>query len=245
VKGNRRLNDASKTDLINIKDWVIRARAPLKDLSLGPIPVVMFLHGWTGDENVTWVFAPRIPEQYLILAPRGIYGSSMGGYGWHPDREEGWPAIDDFRGAVARLLELLDELPLAGRSNLNGSDKKIWKALAEADFSKIGLVGFSQGAALAYTFSLLHPERVNQIAGLAGFMPEGAEELVASRPLAGKTIFVTHGIRDDRVPVDKARRSVELLEQAGAEVTYCEEDVGHKLSASCFKSLGAYYKDHS
>jgi len=43
---------------------------------------------------------------------------------------------------------------------------------------------------------------------------------------------VAHGTQDQLVPIDRARTSIELLEQAGAQVTYCEDEVGHKLSAN-------------
>jgi hypothetical protein len=46
--------------------------------------------------------------------------------------------------------------------------------------------------------------------------------------------YLAHGTQDKLVPVDVARRSVEQLEQAGANVAYCENDVGHKLGADCF-----------
>jgi predicted esterase len=55
-------------------------------------------------------------------------------------------------------------------------------------------------------------------------------------------MFIAHGTDDDRVPVEKARLSAELLENAGAAVTYCEEQVGHKLSAKCFRGLEAFYQ---
>jgi hypothetical protein len=32
-----------------------------------------------------------------------------------------------------------------------------------------------------------------------------------------------------------------MLERAGAQVTYCEEDVGHKLSAPCFNALKSFF----
>jgi predicted esterase len=33
------------------------------------------------------------------------------------------------------------------------------------------------------------------------------------------------------------------LEQAGANVTYCEDEVGHKLSAACLRTLKDFLKD--
>jgi predicted esterase len=55
-------------------------------------------------------------------------------------------------------------------------------------------------------------------------------------------VFVAHGTRDELVPIERGRHTVQTLEQAGAQVTYCEDDVGHKLSAACFRALEAFFK---
>ena len=102
------------------------------------------------------------------------------------------------------------------------------------------LFGFSQGAALASLVALMHPDRVRKVGMLAGFVPRGAEGLAAGTPLSGKSIFVAHGTLDTMVPVERARASIRLLEQAGAEVIYCEEEVGHKVSAGCLRALHSY-----
>ena len=56
----------------------------------------------------------------------------------------------------------------------------------------------------------------------------------------GKRGFVAHGTRDELVPVEKARHSVQLLEQGGTQVAYCEDEVGHKLSVDCFSALASF-----
>lgn len=93
-----------------------------------------------------------------------------------------------------------------------------------------------------FTFALLDPRRIKTLAGLAGFLPDGAVDLIDGKPLANQRIFMAHGRMDDRVPVEKARNAVEILSLAGAQVNYCEEDVGHKLSASCFRSMEYFFK---
>jgi phospholipase/carboxylesterase len=174
-----------------------------------------------------WIFSPRLPKNALLLAPRGIYPSPLGGYSWQPESENRSPWVDDFRPAAEALQEIL-----------------VPGCYSNADFSKLSIVGFSQGAALAYSIALLFPQRVHTIAGLSGFMPEGAEALARNRPLQAKTVFVAHGRQDDLVPVSSARQSVALLELAGAHVSYCEDDVGHKLGLACFRSLEAFLAAH-
>lgn len=216
-------------EAIVIDDWVIRVREPEGE---GPFPVFLLLHGWTGDEKSMWIFSSRLPDNSLMIAPRGIYNTHRGGYGWYPQEKRrglpaetgDWPHIDEFKPAIDRLFELLstDNFP-------------------QADFANLHMAGFSQGAALMYTLALLQPEKFVDFAGLSGFMPDGAEDVLDDHPLAGKRVYVTHGTEDELVPVAKARHAVEVLEDAGAEVAYCEEDVGHKLSTTCFRGMQEFF----
>ena len=78
---------------------------------------------------------------------------------------------------------------------------------------------------------------------LAGFFPSGLEELVPNRPLEGRPFFVAHGTKDETVTIDRARSSIAWLEQAGAQVTYCEDDVGHKVGVRCLTALKEFFAD--
>lgn len=211
-----------ESDLLNLDEWTLRVREPDGP---GPHPVILMVHGRTGDEESMWIFASRLPEDALLIAPRALHVDDDGGYSWVPDHSwDSWSSVDEFRPAVNALLELLTR-----------------ERFPSADFSDLRMVGFSQGAALIYTLGLLYPDRVRALAGLAGFVPDGARSLAMDRPLAGKPVFHAHGSRDKTVPVAKAREAVELLEMAGANVTYCEDDVGHKLSITCFRGLQAFF----
>ena len=105
------------------------------------------------------------------------------------------------------------------------------------------VIGFSQGAAMSNVLAFLYPDRIRKVGILAGFVPKGLDDLVAKRPLEGKPFFVAHGTRDEMVRIDRARESIAILEEAGAKVTYCEDNVGHKVSANCLRALGAFFAD--
>jgi phospholipase/carboxylesterase len=171
-----------------------------------------------------WIFASRLPENYVILAPRGINKTPLGGYGWEKRGAKNWPHAADFQDAIQALFDLLAEM-----------------ATPTIDSNQIDLLGFSQGAALAYTMLLKYPERINKVAGLSGFLPAGLESEIESKKLSAKQVFVSHGLKDEMVKVNQARRVVENLKSAGAKVIYCEEDVGHKLSAGCFRAMDDYF----
>lgn len=217
------LNDAKEQTL---NGWIFRQRLPDGfAYGPGPHPVILMLHGWTGDENSMWIFADRLPKSALLIAPRGLYPSVRGGFSWVQDRGR-WPQIDDFKPAARALWEFVTP-----------------ENFPAADLNRLYLVGFSMGAALAFSMALSDPQRVRAVAALSGFLPDGAEALAGEKPLKHKPVFLAHGARDELVPVERARQAVELLKQAEAEVDYCEDDVGHRLSVACFRSLGMFFED--
>ncbi len=206
-------------ELREFRDWIFRFRPA----TAAPSRLLVLLHGWTGDENSMWVFTRKLPAQVAVLAPRGRYVAPEGGYTWREIRPEtgGLPGLDDLRRSTEALISFVDD----------------WSQAAGVSANQIDLIGFNQGAALSYTLALLYPERIRALAALSGFMPGGAEDLLARRPLTGKPVFVAHGRQDNIIPVEQARRSVALLEGSGARVTYCETDGGHKVNADCFSGL--------
>lgn len=212
---------SSDSRSFTIDNWVMRIHQPE---GIGPFPVLLMLHGWTGDENSMWVFAPRLLKHAILIAPRGLYATSDNGYSWHPEISKPWPWINDFMPAVEKLIGTISS-----------------KNIPNGDFSELHVIGFSQGAALAYTMAILYPERIASLVGLSGFLPDGMSGMLRAERLKELPVFIAHGTEDELVPIEKARKSVELLEGAGANVTYCEDNVGHKLSAKCFRGLEAFY----
>jgi phospholipase/carboxylesterase len=207
---------------ITIHNLVMRVQQPDGP---GPFPIILMLHGWTGDENSMWIFASRLPKRALIIAPRGLFIARETGYSWHEEIPTAWPGINDFIPAVELLYEEISV-----------------RNIAEGNFDELNILGFSQGAALAYTMAIMHPERVTSLAGLSGFLPDSASAWLNPNKLKGLPVFIAHGTNDVLVPVERARESVGFLQDAGANVTYCEDNVSHKSSAKCFHGLEAFYQ---
>ena len=216
---------ATDSELITFNDWTLRVR-PSQEANPR---LLVLIHGWTGDENSMWVFARGLSPKYWIIAPRAPYPAQPVGFSWRPHQPEtfGRPSLEALRPAADGLVRLIDE----------------YSASVRVDSLQFDLAGFSQGAAMTNLVGMLYPHRVRKMGVLAGFVPAGLEELISQKPLTGKSIFVAHGTQDDMVPIDRARASIELLEQAGAQVTYCEDEVGHKVSRNCMRALEDYLQD--
>ena len=212
----------SETELVRFKGWTLRVRST----GARPIRLLLLIHGWTGDENSMWVFARKLPSNYWILAPRAPHATKPAGYSWRlppPERDSG-PDLEALRLSAEALISLVDAY----------STDQGFQA------GTFDVMGFSQGAALAGALTLLFPSRIGKAALLAGFIPKGAETLVSAHRLEGVRIFSAHGSMDEMVDIEMARRAVQLLEAAGAVVTVCEDEVGHRVSAGCLRGLQAF-----
>jgi len=224
---------APDTELIEFQNWTLRIRKTTHHVSSpqGAPRLLLLIHGWTGDENSMWVFARDLPAHYWMVAPRGPHPGQPGGYSWRPRQTDdiGHPSYDLFLPAAEALMKLVDAYQASAGLEASPEQRR-----------RIDVLGFSQGAVMSGVLSMLYPERIHKLGLLAGFLPSGMETLIARQPLAGKHIFVAHGTKDETVPVERARTSIELLEQAGAQVTYCEDEVGHKVSLPCLHALRKY-----
>jgi phospholipase/carboxylesterase len=220
--------DPNNTSLITFQGWTLRIRE-----STGQTPrLLLLIHGLTGDENSMWVFARDLPSHYWMVAPRAPHPSEMeqGGYTWRLPQFDNMNemSLDLLRSAAQALIELIDA----------------YCASVGLDAGSFDLMGFSQGAAMSNVLAFLYPQRIRRVGILAGFVPAELRNLASQRPLEGKSFFVAHGTKDESVTIDRARASIEILEQAGAQVTYCEDDVGHKVSLTCLRSLKEFLTEN-
>ncbi|GAB4499004.1 MAG: alpha/beta fold hydrolase [Anaerolineales bacterium] len=209
-------------ETIEFNGWTLRVRPAESE---NPRLLVM-IHGWTGNENSMWVFAKNFQKDYWIIAPRAPYPADPQGFSWRPPQPStfGRPSLETLLPSAQALTQLVDE----------------YSASVKVEARQFDVIGFSQGGAMVNVLGMAFPHRIRKMGVLAGFVPSGADAYINDRVLAGKQVFVAHGTQDEMVPVDRARASIELLEKAGASITYCEDEVGHKLSSNCLRALENY-----
>ena len=92
------------------------------------------------------------------------------------------------------------------------------------DPSRIAIAGFSDGASYALSLGLLNGDLFSRVAAFSpGFM-------VAPRLVGKPSVFVSHGVADRVLPIDRcSRRLVPALRQEGYEVDYREFPDGHEV----------------
>ena len=186
--------------------------------------VMLLLHGYQGNENVMWTLTTRLPKNYLLIAPRAPIKKGDGQYIWHEISPQ-WPNLQTYQALTDQLLSRVTQ----------------WLDEQDIKTTKFDVMGFSQGAVMAYALAILYPESINRVAALAGFLPHTWHEQIDSISLQNKSFFIAHGTQDQIIPIKKARQAASWLEEKGAQVAFCEAEIGHKISANCFNGLGAFF----
>jgi len=187
--------------------------------------LMLLLHGHLGNEKVMWILTKPIPENYILLAPRAPVKMGQDQYSWHEITPQ-WPDLETYQSITEKLIT---------QAGLYVEENKF-------EINQYDVMGFSQGAVIAYALALLHPQKIGKVAALAGFLPQSWKDHLDGKTLQGKDFFIAHGTQDEIVPLEKARSAAIWLEQNSAQVTFCTAETGHKLSSNCFTGLRDFLK---
>ena len=174
------------------------------------------LHGLKGDEDVMWVLHSALPKGGLAVALRGLYAAEGGGFTWVKEKASALSGLADFTAAVDAVATTLDKLERETGAPASGYVH----------------MGFSQGVGLAFALVAADAVRPLGIAALAGFVPDGPLPGLGRLP-----VYWAHGTEDDQVPIGRAKQDVDRVRRAGADLTFCQDDVGHKVGVACMRGL--------
>ena len=84
---------------------------------------------------------------------------------------------------------------------------------------------------------LPRPETFRGLISLSGVVLDSdglRERLPAER---GQPIFMSHGTEDTVIPIESARRSLQLLQGEGYAPQYSEHDMGHEIREGVLEDL--------
>jgi phospholipase/carboxylesterase len=225
------IGDLAEKNIVEATGLVHRVYLPEHP---GVAPVLVMIHGRTGNSSVMWPFARAFKDKEpVILAPEAPTPDPIGGFSW-------WPVQSPNPTESARINATTEdfERPLNQLSQFLRAAAEIYGF----QFQRLNFVGFSQGAAMSAAFSIANPQISSSCAMLAGFLPKLlVQSLEERRPdLSQLRFFIAHGTKDETVPIQRARDGAELLRSLGADVTYIEEEVGHKIGSQALRELKTF-----
>ena len=172
-------------------------------------PTLLLLHGTGGDENDLLPLGRMLDERAALLSPRGKV------------LENGMPRF--FR----RLsMGVFDEEDLVNRTHELASFVEEAASEYGLDPKRLFAVGFSNGANIAASLLLLHPDLLAGAVLLRAMTPFELETLP---DLSGTPVYLAVGRSDQMIPAESTERLAELLRKAGAEVTLDWQPGGHGI----------------
>ena len=189
-------------------------------------PMLLLLHGYGSNEEDLFSFAAQLPDEYFVISARAPY--NLPGYG------HAWYAIN----FDADMNKFSDEVQASQSRDV------IAKFIDEAvvhypiDKDRVTLIGFSQGAILSYAVALSYPEKIQRVAALSGYLNgDIIAENFNHMDISKLQFFVSHGIVDQVIPVEWARKAPEFLNTLGLQAEYHEYPVGHGVAPQNFYDL--------
>lgn len=187
-------------------------------------PLLVLLHGYGSHEGDLFQLAPRLPLEPVIASVRAPIAES-GGWAWFSLAERGVadPPHEDVDAATEALLDWLDGL----------------------EFTRVSLLGFSQGAAVAIQAMRLRPTGFGSIAALSGFVAAGQSpgdaELLTTRP----PVFWGRGMRDQIIPQSAIERTENWLPEHATASIHSYENLAHSVSVEELGDVTAFLRAHA
>lgn len=193
--------------------------------------IVVALHGMGEDEGfMARRLAPLRDRGVSLLLPRAPHPIEIRraeeiriGYGWYHYDGNADRFIESMSRAAGYLLTLI--------ARIAGGDR-------------VFLVGFSQGAYLAYYVALRHAERFSGVCGIGGRAKHEAfgEYLEHARHVR---VLHLHGEDDAAVSPDACRASIEALGAAGLDAEFRLVAGGHTVSPEMARAIAEFVEGRS
>jgi phospholipase/carboxylesterase len=187
-----------------------------RNLSAKNPPVVVLLHGRGAEAKTIFSVEGLLDPRFHVIAIRGTYPSSIGGYEWfHPEDETHSEEIDDAKR--------FDEV-----EKILTNDLQLHVERLRAQQAPLFLWGFSQGAAMALIVGLRGKVKTTGLVPMSGFLPSPVKRW---RQWDTTTrILLTHGSNDEVLPAETSKKALAFLESKGITAEYYEYKGRHKMS---------------
>ncbi|WP_223691929.1 alpha/beta hydrolase [Leifsonia poae] len=186
-------------------------------------PLLVLLHGYASDEADLFGIAAYLPLEPVIASVRAPIPEGPG-FAWF-SRFTNVPADPIAANADAAALAVLD-----------------W--LDEQPPTPTGLLGFSQGGAVALQLLRLAPDRFDYAVQLSGFAVQGDSAGDARLGERRPPVFWGRGTLDEVIPATSVARTADWLPGHSTLDARIYEGMGHAISSRELTDIGAFIRHH-
>jgi phospholipase/carboxylesterase len=206
---------------MEINPDAVRWSAPERERAGRPLLVLM--HGYLSHEGDLFGLSPLMPLGPVIASLRAPIALETG-FAWFPIPDHA-TAPEQFEAA-------------------NESARAVLSWLDTVQSTSVGLLGFSQGGAMALQLLRHAPERFACAVQLSGFALPG--ELEGDKALATRKppVFWGRGTLDEVIPVRAIEFTDAWLPQHASLTSNIYEDVAHAISERELSDAGGFIRAH-
>ena len=186
-------------------------------------PLLVLMHGYGSHEGDLFGLSPRLPLGPVVASVRAPTPEG-GGFAWFPYGGQGDPEarLAAADAAARAVLGWLDTL----------------------EYTSVGLLGFSQGGAMALQLLRHAPQRFRYAANLSGFVVEGEHSgdgaLETSRP----PVFWARGTEDTVISDALISTTNAWLPSHSTLTERIYEDLAHSISPPELADVSAFIRAH-
>ncbi|WP_285114373.1 dienelactone hydrolase family protein [Leifsonia sp. fls2-241-R2A-40a] len=182
--------------------------------------LLIMMHGWSYDERHLFALRSRLPQELTIASLRAPIAEA-GGYAWFPSSGNpiGDPRPEVANAAVDAALAWYDDLPR---------------------FRSVGVMGFSQGGAMALQLMRRRPAEFAYGIQLGGFVVDDAQPGDRQLALTRPPVFWGRGAHDSVIPGSAIRRTAEFSATHLSVDERVYSDLGHDVAGQEVRDLGVF-----
>jgi phospholipase/carboxylesterase len=107
-------------------------------------------------------------------------------------------------------------------------------------FENVFLLGFSQGAMIAYALSVNYPNFYKKVIALSGKIPNEVVKYKERNNYLSHNFFCSHGIYDQVIPIHIGRESSEWLTKKEIRHIFLEFESQHGVSPENFEKMKSW-----
>ncbi|MFJ2046401.1 alpha/beta hydrolase [Paenibacillus taichungensis] len=183
-------------------------------------PVIFALHGMGSDEQDMLRLMEPLQSNFIIVAVRGpiVQGS---GYAFFQIKSIGNPVRELFDASVQGLQQLMVDL----------------SAKYAIDPARRYIAGFSQGAIMAMTLSLIMGDAIKGIVAMSGYIPQFVKDEYKIQPNSELSVFISHGDQDHLFPLQLGEDNASFFREQTNNVTYVPYHGGHQVIPDLYQQF--------
>jgi phospholipase/carboxylesterase len=193
-------------------------------------PVLILLHGYGSNENDLLEMPKSFDKDFVTFSLRAPFKTANGGFSWY-DVE----FLHD--GEIKYTYSQLKQ----SREKILGFISKACRAY-KADSSRVYVLGFSQGAIVAYDLAISSPKKIRGIVSLSGRLADESKVLKTDWTQVAKLkIFIAHGRSDNVIRyADSEKAFAFFKEKKVLDLTFRNYEMPHSISGGELNDIRAW-----